>query len=381
MLDYKKDLLPALKQDTPSVSPTLTVSQRMLSACTGSLLTCMILTPFDVVRIRLQQQHLISLSALVDCGLPKHVCCQHKTLFWQSSNSSIKDYCSSYFAVRQSKLNGTFDAFNYIYKNEGLLSLWRGISLALIISVPANIIYFTGYEYLRDHSPLKDRYPSINPLISGAFARTLAVSIISPMELLKTKLQAIPSRSNQSAVNNNLLKDLLSDTYSSVQKNGIKSLFRGLELTLFRDVPFSAVYWFSYEFSKKRLSNLDYFKKNDTNETVFIRSFLCGSISGTIAAFFTNPFDVGKTRLQVSVDEDFNLKNSTNPLVRKYQNPNIILKKESMFKYLSNIVKDEGFSALYIGLIPRVLKIAPSCAIMISTYEISKKFFGNKQSH
>jgi solute carrier family 25 protein 39/40 len=32
---------------------------------------------------------------------------------------------------------------------------------------------------------------------------------------------------------------------------------------------------------------------------------------------------------------------------------------------------------LYVGLLPRLLKIAPSCAIMISSYELGKRFFAN----
>ena len=92
---------------------------------------------------------------------------------------------------------------------------------------------------------------------------------------------------------------------------------------------------------------------------VFATSFLSGSISGTIAAFFTNPFDVGKTRIQITMQEN-----------EKISHPN-------MFKYLYKIYKNEGMGALYAGFGPRVMKIAPACAIMISSYEVGKKFFKN----
>ena len=38
-------------------------------------------------------------------------------------------------------------------------------------------------------------------------------------------------------------------------------------------------------------------------------------------------------------------------------------------------VAPPGFSGLYAGLVPRVLKVAPACAIMISMYELCKRFF------
>ena len=40
-----------------------------------------------------------------------------------------------------------------------------------------------------------------------------------------------------------------------------------------------------------------------------------------------------------------------------------------------DIARAEGFGALLAGVVPRVVKVAPSCAIMISTYEMGKSFF------
>ncbi len=138
-----------------------------------------------------------------------------------------------------------------------------------------------------------------------------------------------------------------------IKSEGVGFLFRGLVLTLWRDVPFSGIYWASYEFFKKKLSNVK-LSDNNGNET-FLKAFIAGSLSGTIAAIVTNPFDVGKTRKQVASQKD----------------PTFASLK--MVPLLRHIVKTEGFGALYIGAIPRILKIAPSCAIMISSYEVSKK--------
>ena len=46
----------------------------------------------------------------------------------------------------------------------------------------------------------------------------------------------------------------------------------------------------------------------------------------------------------------------------------------NMFKYLYKIYKNEGMGALYAGFGPRVMKIAPACAIMISSYEVGRSF-------
>lgn len=52
----------------------------------------------------------------------------------------------------------------------------------------------------------------------------------------------------------------------------------------------------------------------------------------------------------------------------------------SLFKVLRDVVSNHGYSGLYAGLIPRVAKIAPACAIMISSYEACKEYFRKQNS-
>lgn len=325
----------------------ITHIQRMLSACVGSFINSFAVTPFDVIRIRLQQQQLINNSI---------TCCKDNAVFWQKS-------CMSSCSAITPQYTGTWQAMKYIAKVEGVKTLWTGVSLALIIAIPGNMVYFAGYDFLK--SKIGDD-KSWNPLISGAIARTLAVITVSPIELIRTRLQAMPYD------NKKMLRTLLLSTYKTIQAHGYQTLFKGLELTLWRDVPFSSIYWLSYEYWKKEflVLGLRYFPnfyRKEGNHHIALTSFISGSLSGTTAAIFTNPFDVGKTRLQVSSDEV-----NKNALLSK-------IKKPGMFRFLYNIVKTEGFGALYVGLIPRILKIAPSCAVMISTYELSKNYFHQLQ--
>ncbi|CAI4510302.1 CDN_1a_G0022320.mRNA.1.CDS.1 [Saccharomyces cerevisiae] len=359
-----------------NTSNSLTLKERMLSAGAGSVLTSLILTPMDVVRIRLQQQQMIP-----DCScdgaaeVPNAVSSGSKMktftnvggqnlnnakIFWESA-------CFQELHCKNSslKFNGTLEAFTKIASVEGVTSLWRGISLTLLMAIPANMVYFSGYEYIRDVSPIASTYPTLNPLFCGAIARVFAATSIAPLELVKTKLQSIP-RSSKSTKTWMMVKDLLNETRQEMKMVGpSRALFKGLEITLWRDVPFSAIYWSSYELCKERLwLDSTRFASKDANWVHFINSFASGCISGMIAAICTHPFDVGKTRWQIS------MMNNSDP---KGGN-----RSRNMFKFLETIWRTEGLAALYTGLAARVIKIAPSCAIMISSYEISKKVFGNK---
>lgn len=324
----------------------------MLSACVGSLINLVVITPFDVVRIRLQQQELLSQEKAV--LLPRGCCRTQPAVFWL-----LPVDCSHPCAQIEpatARLTGTWQSLKFIALNEGVASLWKGISLALVIAIPANVVYYAGYDHLKDRLPLG----AGSPLVAGAFARTVAVVSVAPIELVKTRLQAMPT---MKLFGSSPLLGLLKDTRRAVQTHGIGSLFKGLELTLFRDVPFSSIYWASYELCKKHFTPLFAQYSNSQHDLAFM-SLLSGSISGTIAAICTNPFDVGKTRLQVSAEPEV----VRNTLVKKPR-------KVSMVLYLTQIARTEGIGALYVGLVPRVLKIAPSCAVMVSTYEVSKKFF------
>lgn len=344
----------------PLPRPEISAFQKMISACLGSLITSFAVTPFDVVRIRMQQQEIMKTAGCCEpAAMPisgSHVAQQSKSpVFWVN-----RHYCNS--PQTCPKISSTFQGIMSISHNEGLRALWRGLLLTLFMAVPSNIIYFTGYEYIRDHSFLQS--PILNPLLCGLLARLMAATVISPVELLKTRLQSIPSDSVSGGApltRTKVLSSLIQDSVKMTQQQGIGLLFTGLKITLWRDVPFLGIYWLCYEFFKENLGHamdvsFDSNAKKQDDWKVFTVSFLSGSLSGLIAAFFTNPFDVGKTRLQI-------------------QNETSLKPKQSMFRFLFQIYKNEGISALYGGFAPRVMKVVPLCAIMISSYEIGKKFF------
>lgn len=87
-----------------------------------------------------------------------------------------------------------------ITRHEGLSSLWSGLSPTLILAIPATIAYFVTYERLRlslkdyCNKHRKEGEPFLQPfwipLVSGATARVLSVTVVSPLELIRTKMQS-----------------------------------------------------------------------------------------------------------------------------------------------------------------------------------------------
>lgn len=218
------------------------------------------------------------------------------------------------------------------------------------------------------------------PLAAGAAARTIAAMVVSPIEMFRTRMQASSSTSSTG-----LFTETLGGLKEMVQSHGYTSLWRGLTLTLWRDVPFSGIYWWGYESirgyltearerSRGRELNVSGGSRSrarsrsqsrEEHGATFVDSFVAGAASGAAASILTMPFDVGKTRQQI-------FKSTGGPTPEGMQKV-LAPEERSMPSFLWHIFKEEGMAGLWKGWIPRTLKVAPACAIMISCYEVGKR--------
>jgi len=239
------------------------------------------------------------------------------------------------------RVNGFFDAVRHVWKAEGARGLWKGAGTSLVIGVPSSTAYILAYDHLLNVVlPPFIRSDTAVPLVAGMMARSTITTIASPLELIRTNLQSTPL----SPENPHTLRSVLTSVRTLIRKNGFQVVWRGLGATLWRDVPFSGFYWASYETWKKA------FKKGG-HEGAWV-AFISGAISGTSAALITSPFDVLKTRRQALI-----MSSSTRKV------------SSSTFPLLLRIFRTEGPSAFFVGIIPRIAKIAPACGIMIASFE------------
>ncbi|XP_040820928.1 solute carrier family 25 member 40 [Ochotona curzoniae] len=328
-----------MEPDTVAPQPIrVTPVQQMLASCTGAVLTSLMVTPLDVVKIRLQAQH---------NPFPKGKCFVY-------SNGLMDHVCvceeggNKVWYKKPGNFRGTMDAFLKIIRNEGIKSLWSGLPPTLVMAVPATVIYFTCYDQLTAvlKSKLGENKTSI-PIFAGIIARFGAVTVISPLELIRTKMQSKKFS----------YKELHRFVSKKVSEDGWISLWKGWVPTVLRDVPFSALYWYNYEILKKWLC-----EKSGSYEPTFMINFTSGALSGSFAAIVTLPFDVVKTQKQTQL-----WTHETHKVPVPLQ--------MSTWVIMKNIVAKNGVSGLFAGLTPRLIKIAPACAVMISTYELGKAFF------
>ncbi|XP_062124741.1 probable mitochondrial glutathione transporter SLC25A40 [Drosophila sulfurigaster albostrigata] len=329
-------------------------SQQVASACTGAMITACFMTPLDVIKTRMQSQQASSHKCFLYCN-------------------GLMDHLFAMCNRRQPQFTSTLDALLKISRNEGIAALWSGLGPTLVSALPSTVVYFVAYEQFKARytsiykkhfdtptahgigSSQKD-VPLYVPMLSGVTARICAVTFVSPIELVRTKMQS--QRLNYAQVMN-FVRNIIA-------LQGISGLWRGLPPTILRDVPFSGIYWPIYEYLKICLSN-------NAMQPSFGLSFFAGVLAGSVAALVTCPFDVVKTHEQIEFAERVIFTDS----------PSKELNKQSTFSRLASIYRVYGLRGLFAGCVPRLIKVAPACAIMISTFEYSKSFFFyyNVQQH
>ncbi|KAL7470397.1 hypothetical protein ACHAXS_010621 [Conticribra weissflogii] len=412
---------------TPSLLP------RILSGSIGSLVTALAVTPLEVVKIRQQSagSHpavqptrvrvepcprgcggtIVLNNGLMECVVPKATVV---------SASAAASESSTWFptSIFEPKSGGTIHTLLSIFRNEGWEGLYAGLRPTLVMSVPNTVLYFTAYDEISsrlrqnhiDHLSPKilsnercaneTKKHAYIPLVAGSSARLLASLATAPLELMRTRQAGIVN--SRRTTGGPSSSGMLQEIRMMLRTNGISSLYVGLGPTLWRDVPFSAIYWLCLERFKTALSESNdlgqwggqYYHDRGSKIPPSLQgthAFVSGAGAGAIAAAFTTPFDVVKTRRQMmggqiettipvgTCDYSGCGTLSGSQSFKDYRISAVGYGRVNLgtFGHMTQIIQHEGMSGLWKGNTTRMVKVAPACAIMISCYELGKRVFGD----
>lgn len=131
-----------------------------------------------------------------------------------------------------------------------------------------------------------------------------------------------------------------------VRNLGLVGLYKGASACLLRDVPFSAIYFPTYNHLKR-----DLYGESPTKKLGVLHLLTAGAMAGMPAAYLTTPCDVIKTRLQVEAR-----KGETNYTGLRHA--------------AQTIYKEEGFKAFFKGGPARILRSSPQFGFTLAAYEV-----------
>lgn len=184
------------------------------------------------------------------------------------------------------------------------------MTFPLLTTGAANSLLFGVYgNHLRDlQKQVKDRDDRRNALprhvfIAGSVAGFVQAFIACPIELVKIRMQA---RTCDTTGSWQCVKRILAT-------EGLSGMYRGLGVTICRDVFPHGIYMLSYELVLNFAGKLDYVQElraqnraqnvSNINNTLEITlTTLSGSIAGILSWIFVIPCDVVKTVMQAELD-------------------------------------------------------------------------------
>lgn len=190
------------------------------------------------------------------------------------------------------------------------------------------------------HDSNGDALTQLSQFGAGALAGLVNTLVLSPLDVVKTRLQ-VQGSSTYTAARYRGLVDALT---SMLRQEGFASYYRGLSASLWAFVPNWAIYWYTYE-TFKRIYARD---ANRPKPFVHVWSALS---AGGITAISTAPFWTLKSRLQVDM--------ATKAAARRYR---------SVPHGFRKIIAEEGIQGLYKGLTPTLLGLG-HVAIQFPLYE------------
>jgi len=262
-----------------------------------------------------------------------------------------------------------------IYRSRGVRGFWAGLPMGLMQSVPSTALFMLAYEetkkglteVLGKQSPLYSMIPGIG----AAIARTASVALITPIELVRT-IQASGVAKSSTFLLQNLYR-----------QRGVSGFYLGLRATLFRDVPYTFIYWQSYQMMKDQV-----LPEGVQSLGSMASVFTAGSISATAAAIFTHPFDVLKTNQQVNIREIALLTTAPSTLssaaatatatatatAAGYGHGAAARMCDDSCTGVLDLYRRGGLQTCFRGLSMRLAMVIPGSAIMITVYETVRKF-------
>jgi len=190
-------------------------------------------------------------------------------------------------------------------------------------------VQITAYEMAKDYLTKDGADPKDFKIqfAAGFVSGVSHVAASNPMEVLKVRGQVL------GAAGGGLL--------GAIQDVGFKGLFKGVGACWARDIPFSCIYFPTYSYVKDKLK--------ERGQPDFVCSMGAGLIAGVLSAAPTTPMDVVKTRLQ---------------------NPNA--PPGGLVQTVKNMYIKEGAGSFFVGVGPRVGRVAPYLALSLTGYETLK---------
>ena len=228
--------------------------------------------------------------------------------------------------------------------------LYPGSLYAVLYKVLQRVYKFAGQPIVRDHlnknygDGFKSAFGSKSKMMSESVAGCMigiGEVVLLPLDRLK-----VLSQTNEAALANRSI-------FTIIRSEGM-GMYAGTLVTMGRNAPGSFCLFGGTAFAKDVVFGLE-----DYSKATFFQNTIASGCGSVLSITVTNPLDVVKTRIQ---NKSFGTKVGGGTIIKE-------------------IVKDEGFSAFFKGVTPKVVASAPKLVFAYTMTEYFRKLLAKKQQH
>ncbi|CAG99160.1 Ort1p [Kluyveromyces lactis] len=239
----------------------------------------------------------------------------------------------------------TWSCIRSTYTDEGIWKgFYQGIASPLFGAALENAVLFVSFNqctnFLDEFTQLK---PLTKTIYSGAFAGACASFILTPVELVKCKLQV--SNISNSLSQTTRHTSVWPTIKSVIKEKGLLGLWQGQLSTFVRECLGGAVWFTTYEIMKMKFASLHPAEKENHTWELLVS----GASAGVLFNASVFPADTVKSVCQTE--------------------------HVSIVNALKKVLRTHGITGFYRGLGITLIRAAPANATVFYTYETLKKMF------
>ncbi|KAL6690254.1 mitochondrial carrier [Trichoderma pleuroticola] len=245
-------------------------------------------------------------------------------------------------------------ALGKMWREEGWRGFMRGNGTNCIRIVPYSAVQFSSYNFYKKNVFEPYLGTDLSPfsrLVCGGLAGITSVVFTYPLDIVRTRLSIQSASFAELGARPDKLPGMWATLVSMYKtEGGMSALYRGIVPTVAGVAPYVGLNFMVYESIRQALT-----PEGEQNPSA-LRKLLAGAISGAVAQTCTYPFDVLRRRFQI---------NTMSGMGYQYK---------SISDAVRVIVLQEGVKGLYKGIVPNLLKVAPSMASSWLSFEVTRDF-------
>ncbi|UKJ90414.2 oxoglutarate/malate translocator protein [Theileria orientalis] len=302
MSDYNLTFLP--QKVRKYVNPYVPFVLGGLSGCTST----MIIQPIDMVKVRIQV-----------------------------------------YAATQRGSISPFTMISMIFKNEGMLSFYKGLDAACARQLLYTTTRLGLFRSISDHIKAKNNtktIPFYQKCCLSMFCGAVGAMVGNPADLALVRMQ---SDATVSADQRKNYTSLFNTIYRIVKEEGLLNLWRGSLPTVVRAVSLNLGMLSSFDQSKEVLAK--YIK-----EGTLLHTCLSSAVAGFFAVTFSLPFDFVKTCMQKQNQKGTAYKGIMDCIIRNYSEGGILRFYSSYATYYVRVAPHAMLTLILMDTFTKFLK-------------------------